>query len=79
VGREAALEGQEARRRKSSRCSPHSLISTKSSMPDNVAQSTSNSISGRGYSTRQRVGEGPTARLDFLRRFLLSLSETQSD
>jgi hypothetical protein len=30
------------------------LISTKSSMPDNVAQSTSNSISGSGYSTRQR-------------------------
>src|ERR1700691_1018986 len=39
---------------KSSRCWPHSLISTKSSMPDNVAQSTSSSISGNGYKTRQR-------------------------
>ena len=41
------------RRRNSSRASPQSLTSTKSSMPHSVAHSTTSRISRNGYSTRQ--------------------------
>src|SRR3546814_5866297 len=43
--------------RKSSRCCPHSLISTKSSIPESVAQSTKSKTSRSGYRTRHRSEE----------------------